>query len=47
MKCFLMSSTLIILAACDAAVETTEPQALVAIPAAEIIRTPTKVALFG
>ena len=47
MKCFLMGSTLIILAACDAAVETTEPQAPVAIPAAEIIHTPTKVALFG
>jgi len=47
MKRFLLGSTLIILAACDAAVETTEPPAPVAIPAAEIIRTPTKVALFG
>jgi hypothetical protein len=47
MKRLMMGAALIALAGCNAEPDTTEPPAPVAQPAAEIIRTPTKVALFG
>lgn len=47
MKRFLIGTGLITLAACQAPSETETPTPPVAKPAAEIIRTPTKVALFG
>lgn len=47
MKRLMMGAALTALAACNAEPEMTEPPAPVAQPAAEIIRTPTKVALFG
>lgn len=47
MKHLLLSATLIALVGCRAASDNAEPSAPVAVPAAEITRTPTKVALFG
>lgn len=47
MKHLLLSATLIALVGCRAAPDNAVPSAPVAVSAAEIIRTPTKVALFG
>ncbi|GHA96509.1 hypothetical protein GCM10009069_19430 [Algimonas arctica] len=47
MKRLMLGVALIALAGCNAAEQPVEPPAPVALPAAEIIRTPTKVALFG